>query len=174
MAPPAHRLDDFEALVLRERSRLERLARRLVWDDEEAKDVVQSAITLAWQRRDQLTDGAAAPGWLRRIVVHRAMSVLRRRRLWNGFAKILFVAPEPIESVEADAERYAHQVQLATALEQLPARQSAAFSLRYLEGLSIDEVAHAMAIDRGTVRVHLQRAVNALRERQILPPTEQP
>lgn len=174
MAPPTPRLADFEALVARERSRLERLARRLVWDDEEAKDVVQSAITVAWQRRDQLASAESAVGWLRRIVVHRAMSVLRRRKLWNAFARVLLVAPEPVESTELDADRRAHQARLAAALETLPARQSTAFSLRYLEGLTIDEVASALEIDRGTVRVHLQRAVKALRERGVLPPTEQP
>jgi DNA-directed RNA polymerase specialized sigma24 family protein len=33
---------------------------------------------------------------------------------------------------------------------------------------SLDEVAESMAIDRGTVRIHVQRAVSALREAGVL------
>ena len=174
MAPMAEGIVDFEGLVAAQRRGLEALARRLVWDAEEARDVVQAAMTQAWAQRGALKDSAAAAGWLRRIVVTQAMSHLRRRKLWNGFASLLFVEPRAIDSMEADAERREHQAQLATALDALSPKQSTAFSLRYLEGLSIDEVADAMAIDRGTVRVHLQRAVKALREKGVLPEKELP
>lgn len=164
---------DFEGLVTTQRRPLEALARRLVWDAEEAKDLVQAAMVQAWQRRDSLHDAAAAPGWLRRIVVHRAMSHLRRRRLWQGLARVLLVEPEAVETTGDDVERSQHHRRLAVALEELSTKQRAAFSLRYLEGLSLDEVADAMGIDRGTVRVHVQRAVKALRLRGALPEREQ-
>lgn len=163
---------DFEGLVGAQRRGLEALARRLVWDAEEAKDVVQAAMTQAWTQRASLKDPAAAPAWLRRIVVHRAMSHLRRRRVWKGFARLLLVEPEVVRPADDDLEQTEHRARLAEALERLAAKQATAFSLRYLEGLSIDEVADAMAIDRGTVRVHLQRAVKALRALGVLPDRE--
>lgn len=175
MMPPVPEVAlDFEALVSAQRRGLEALARRLVWDAEEAKDVFQAAMTQAWSQRASLKDAAAAPGWLRRIVVHRAMSHLRRRRLWSAFSKLLLVEPEVVEPVDDDAERNEHREQLAEALEGLSPKQSAAFSLRYLEGLSLDEVAEAMAMNRGTVRVHVQRAVKALRAQGVLPDKELP
>jgi RNA polymerase sigma-70 factor, ECF subfamily len=173
MAQMSESAIDFEGLVAGQRRGLEALARRLVWDVEEARDVVQAAMTQAWAQRGALKDPAAAAGWLRRIVVTQAMSHLRRRKLWNGFARLLFVEPRAIDSMDADAERREHQVELATALDALSLKQSTAFSLRYLEGLSIDDVAEAMVIDRGTVRVHLQRAVKALRQKGVLPEKEQ-
>ncbi|MDX2013191.1 MAG: sigma-70 family RNA polymerase sigma factor [Myxococcaceae bacterium] len=163
---------DFEGLVATQRRPLEALARRLVWDAEDAKDLVQAALVQAWQRRSTLKDAAAAPGWLRRIVVHRAMSHLRRRRLWLGLSRVLLVEPEVVETTGDDVERNQHHRRLALALEGLSTKQRAAFSLRYLEGLSLDEVADAMGIDRGTVRVHVQRAVKALREQGVLPERE--
>jgi RNA polymerase sigma-70 factor, ECF subfamily len=165
---------DFDGLVAAQRRPLEALARRLVWDAEDAKDVVQGALAQAWQRRAGLKDAAAAPGWLRRIVVHRAMSHLRRKKLWVALSRVLLVEPEVVESTSDDAERGEHLGRLATALDGLSAKQRTAFSLRYLEGLSLDEVADAMGIDRGTVRVHVQRAVKALRRQQVLPQREQP
>lgn len=159
-----------QALLARERPRLEALARRLVWDDEDARDVLQSALEDAVARWHTLSDPAAAPAWLRRIVVNRAMTHLRRRRFWNAIAGLLFVEAEPVaDDASAAVERREHLASLAAALDALPARQSTAFTLRYLEGLSLDEVADALNIDRGTVRVHLQRAVRTLRERGVLP-----
>jgi RNA polymerase sigma-70 factor (ECF subfamily) len=149
---------------------LERLARRLVWDEEEARDLVQSSLLDALTRWSALQDPAAAQGWLRRIVVNRAMSHLRRRRLWRVLGVLLQVDEEPVaESVEDDVARRAHLRALGTALVELPARQATAFSLRYLEGLQLDEVAQAMELERGTVRVHVQRAVKALRLKGVLP-----
>ncbi len=51
------------------------------------------------------------------------------------------------------------------ALETLPARQRTAFVLKNHQGLSIKEIAELMETAEGTVKVHLHRAVTALRER---------
>lgn len=159
---------DFEALIAVAQPALLRLARRLVWDAEEARDLVQSALTEAYEKRSLLRDPAAAPAWLRRILVHRAINHLRRRHLWKGVRDLLHLEPSPAPAPDAAVGRAEHLRALAEGLRALPARQSAAFTLRYLEGLSIDEVALAMDIDRGTVRVHLQRALTKLRADGLL------
>jgi RNA polymerase sigma-70 factor, ECF subfamily len=162
LVPPA------QAVLSAERPRLERLARRLLWDEEEARDVVGAAFVDALACWGSLKDGAAASAWLRRLVVNRALTQLRRRRVWRAVGALLLVAPEPSPAPDEALGHRRHQAALAAAVERLAARQAAAFSLRYLEGLSIDEVAEAMAIDRGTVRVHLQRAVRTLRAQGVL------
>ncbi|GMU59024.1 MAG: DNA-directed RNA polymerase sigma-70 factor [Myxococcaceae bacterium] len=159
-----------DAVLALERPRLEALARRLVWDEEDARDVLQASLADAVERWPDLKDEARAAAWLRRIVVHRAWSHLRRRRFWQVVAVVLRVdeaqvAPSPDEAVE----QRAHLEALGRGLSQLAPRQAMAFSLRYLEGLSLDEVAEAMALEKGTVRVHLQRAVRALRDMGLLP-----
>ena len=154
---------DFAQLVLAEQPGLLRLARRLVWDDEEAKDVLQQALTDAVEKVGTLEDRGAASAWLRRIVTHRALSVLRRRKVWRTLAALVGVEPEPARQPDDDLERGRHRAKIAAAVERLSPKQQAAFSLRYLEGLSLDQVADAMTMNRGTVRVHLQRAVSALR-----------
>lgn len=157
------------ALLEAARPRLLVLARRLVWDTEDANDVVQSALLLALDRWHTLADESRVEPWLRRIVVNRAWSHLRRRRFWNAVGSVLLVAEETVApSPDLDAERSQHQARLAAELSKLSAKQSLAFSLRYLEGWSFDEIAESMNIDRGTVRVHVQRAVAALRDRGVL------
>ena len=53
----------------------------------------------------------------------------------------------------------------------LPAQQATAFSLRYLEGLELDAIADAMNIGRGTVRIHLYRALQKLKAADALKET---
>ncbi len=169
VTPSARAGLDFAQVAEEERAGLERLARRLLWDSEEAQDVVQHALFDAYARWDQLTDPKAVNGWLRSIVTHRAMSVLRRRKLWRALAALVLLEPLKVSPPpDEEVARTRHLAALGEQLEALSPKQRTAFSLRYLEGLSLDEVAQAMKMNRGTVRVHVQRAVEKLRERGVL------
>ncbi len=159
---------DFDVLVESEQAALLRLARRLLWDGEEARDLVQAALADAYEKRHTLRDSKAGPAWLRRILVSRAMGQLRRRRVWNLVREVLELGPAPEPSPEerfADAERWRA---FGRALRSLPAQQATAFSLRYLEGLELDAIADAMNIGRGTVRIHLYRALRKLKAADAL------
>ena len=70
----------------------------------------------------------------------------------------------PADAAIAREQRLAR---VASALGRLPPRQVAAFTLRYVEGLGLDEVADAMAVGRGTAKTHLHRALVALREELV-------
>ncbi len=159
---------DFSGLVEGEQAALLRLARRLVWDAEEARDLVQASLADAYEKRHTLRDPRAGPAWLRRILVSRAMGHLRRRRVWGFIREALDLgSPGPLSPEEhfAGAERWRA---FGRALRSLPAQQATAFSLRYLEGLDLDAIAEAMDIGRGTVRIHLYRALRKLKAADAL------
>ncbi|HEX8435400.1 sigma-70 family RNA polymerase sigma factor [Archangium sp.] len=159
---------DFDVLVESEQAALLRLARRLVWDGEEARDLVQATLADAYEKRHALRDPKAGPAWLRRILVSRAIGHLRRRRVWSVVREVLDLGPDSHPSPEerfAGVERWRA---FGRALRTLPAQQATAFSLRYLEGLELDAIADAMNIGRGTVRIHLYRALRKLKAADAL------
>jgi RNA polymerase sigma-70 factor (ECF subfamily) len=159
---------DFGRLIATQQPMLHRIALRLLRDPDDARDLVQSSLADAWEQLGSLREPEAAAGWLRRILVSRALNQLRRRRLWSRLREVFGaeVGPsEPAHPLPADARLVRDQrlARIGVALARLPAKQAAAFTLRYVEGLGLDEVADALDVGRGTVKTHLHRALVSLR-----------
>ena len=161
---------DFGRLIAAEQPALLRIACRLLRDPDDARDLVQSTLADAWERFDTLRDPVAAGSWLRRILVSRSLNCLRRRRVWRRLREVFGAGIQPSGSdappllPDARLAREQRLERIGTALERLPARQAAAFTLRYVEGLGLEEVADALAVGRGTAKTHLHRALVSLRE----------
>ena len=156
----------FEELVRAEQQQLLRIAWRFTHDPEEAQDLVQAALADAYERRHTLKDPALGAAWLRRILVHRAINLHRRRRVWRAIQHWLRPAADALPAAaDAEVDRSRQLEHVRAVLRDLPARQAAAFTLRYLDGLSIDEISDALGIGRGTVRVHLYRALATMKRR---------
>jgi RNA polymerase sigma-70 factor (ECF subfamily) len=54
--------------------------------------------------------------------------------------------------------------QVMAAVATLSGQQQTVFRLRFVEEMPLDEIAQAMGVEVGTVKSHLSRAVNALRQ----------
>ncbi len=162
----------FDILVLRHMRRAYQIALDFTHDYEEAKDLSQEAFLRAYSQINRFDGRSAFYTWLYRIIVNLCLDHHRRRgRLpWqrlNGEAPQTGEEREPATAASTpDQEAMAGEVKqkLGSALEGLPKSQRTAFLLRNHEGLSIQEIANVMQTTEGTVRVHLHRAVAALRQ----------
>jgi RNA polymerase sigma-70 factor (ECF subfamily) len=125
-------------------------------DRDAADDVAQEVAIVAVRRVRALRDPAALDAWLHRIAVRTALAEVRRgrRRHEAEFAHHNGRAlAEPRTSVADGLE----------VLADLPARQRAALTLRYVHDLSDDAIAKALGCRRGTVRSLLSRGRAAVR-----------
>jgi RNA polymerase sigma-70 factor (ECF subfamily) len=104
------------------------------------------------------------PAWLYRIATNTALDALRHRRrlTWlpfgsgDGDAGLPAADPDlPTHLAEGEA--------LRAALAQLTPSQRACLLLRARDGLSIDEIAEAMQMSRGNVKITLYRAKERFR-----------
>jgi len=145
---------DFDALVELAGPRLLAHARRLTDDRETARDMVQEAWAAIARGLYALRDDRAFLPWALAIVTRAAARDLRGR----------IRARETVaELARQQAEPGADPPDLRAAIAELPPGQRAALALFYLDGLSVAEVATALAIPPGTVKTRLMHARNRLR-----------
>jgi RNA polymerase sigma-70 factor (ECF subfamily) len=164
----------FERLVRDNGPRMLALARRLMRDDESARDVVQDAFLSAFRSMGAFAGGSRLSTWLHRIVVNTALMRLRSRRRRPE---------EPIEpllptfksdghhvtefSAWPDAERSLERREIreivSRTIDELPESYRAVLLLRDIDGLDTAETARMLELTENAVKIRLHRARQALR-----------
>jgi RNA polymerase sigma-70 factor (ECF subfamily) len=171
----------FEELVRKYLPRLLALARRIVGNDEDARDVVQDGFFSAFRHLDRFAGDARLSTWLHRIVVNTALMKLRTRRrkpeesiepllpafLADGHHAEKFTA----WNIPADAllSRKETRQAVRRRIDELPESFRTVLLLRDIEGLSTEETARLLEMTPNAVKIRLHRARQALRT--LLAPT---
>lgn len=143
---------EFAEFYLARRVQLRRTAYMIVRDWHTAEDLTQQSMVklyAAWPRvRSETADAFA-----RRIVINESLSHLRRRR------------DVPVEHLpDRDESRAEPSVlDVGAALDLLPPRQRAIIALRFLDDLSVADVADALNVADGTVKSQTAKALATLR-----------
>ncbi len=164
---------EFGAWMTSEQKRIFVLCLHLLQDREEADSAAQDTFLKAFQALTR-TDAALLDDpakWVTRIAVNTCLDRLRSRkwRIWrrrpNPDDEALILSRAVSLQPAADSEVFAGEIQmrLARALDKLSPRQRAVFTLRHYEDRSLDEIADLLALDVGTVKVHLFRTIRKLR-----------
>ncbi len=161
--PTARRWDADEAvteLYVAHYASLVRLAALLVRHSGEAEEIVQDAFVAMHDKWRRLRDPDKAIGYLRRSVVNRARSSLRRHQVADRHLTRELPAGAPTGDPAADA---ASREYLLDALGRLPQRQREVLVLRYYSDLSEADIAATLGISRGSVKSHASRGLSSLR-----------
>jgi RNA polymerase sigma-70 factor (ECF subfamily) len=152
-------VDAFEVLVRRHRTRVYRIALRILGDPQDAQDVTQDVFIQVWVSLAAFLGGSAFTTWLYRITVNRSLNHRQRRR-------DTFPLPEydpPADADPADVVIARHRAKAtARVIASLPADQRAVFVLHQMEGFSYPEVAAILRLPEPTVRGRLARARRSL------------
>ncbi|MEK6748636.1 MAG: RNA polymerase sigma factor [Pseudomonadota bacterium] len=171
-------LDALDAFLAGVERRAYRTALSMVRDTHDAMDIVQDAM-LKLVQNYATRPPAEWPLLFNRILHNRIMDTHRRRKA-DGFWVRLFersndadaddvVYEEPAAPAHwqpvAQLEQAAFAHALDAALQTLSARQQQAFFLRVWEGLDVAQTAQVMSISEGSVKTHLFRALESLRQR---------
>ncbi|MEX2145741.1 MAG: RNA polymerase sigma factor [Candidatus Rokuibacteriota bacterium] len=133
--------------------RLYAVAYRMLGHRADAEDAVQRALMKCFAGRASYSPRWAVSTWLYRALANVCIDELRRRR----------VRVEPDLPPEARASRDpAADVDLARALEAVPREARLLLSLRYVDGLSYQELAAIRGISVNTVKSQLARGKSIL------------
>jgi RNA polymerase sigma-70 factor (ECF subfamily) len=147
------------------------IAQAMLPDRDEAEEVVQEALTIAWRRVDLFDreSGRLLP-WLLRITRNRAIDRLRARRRrelkarrLESYGALGELWTAPAEPDEAARPGWHVHESVHRALGSLPEDQRAVIRLAYFEGLTHSEIANRLGIPIGTVKTRLRLAFDKLR-----------
>ncbi len=168
--------EEFDGIVREHQAKIYRVLWCEVRDEEAAATLTQECLLKAYRGRREFRGDASVQTWLIRIAINLARDYQRNRR--QGFWRRLLgvnedeaaLATEYASDHRPNAERSLiareELAQTMMAVKRLSPQQQTAFRLRYVEELSIEEIAAAMELELGTVKSHLSRAVSALRQQR--------
>jgi RNA polymerase sigma-70 factor (ECF subfamily) len=163
----------YESLIERFQQPVYNLVCRLIWDPEEACDVVQEVFLKIFRKIDSFRGASSLKTWVYRIAVNEAHNHCR----WNGRHKGHEVGLEASEDVRSYGETlpasgespYQYVLDreqrrlLEVALAELSPSYRSVVVLRDVEDMSYEEIAEVLRLPLGTVKSRLLRGREALR-----------
>ncbi|MBM4383791.1 MAG: sigma-70 family RNA polymerase sigma factor [Deltaproteobacteria bacterium] len=167
----------YERFVRENAPRVLGVARRMMRNDEDARDIVQDTFLSAFRHIGDFDGNSRLASWLHRIAVNAALMKLRskRRRPEESIEELLpkFLAdgnherePSPW-ALGGEAATASAEVRKAVrrAIDEMPDLYRDVVLLRDIEDLSTEEAARALGITIPALKTRLHRARLALRER---------
>ncbi len=159
----------FRELATRYTTPIYNLARRLTRDPMEAENITQETMLRALNALPRVSLDRPLRPWFFKIAVNlcRQWAERKRPQVFSEFQEteeagvemIPDSAPSPLEQLE-EAELQAH---VQRQVDRLPPVDQTVIVLRYVEGLSYEQIAEAMKLPLNTVRTRLRRAKLKLR-----------
>ena len=168
-------LTAFERVVRAHGRALLTVARRLLRNDDEARDAVQDAFVSAFRSCGRYEGASRVSTWLHRIVVNSCLMRLRTQRRkaevsiedWlptfkpDGHHEVTFVDWSNAAHALLEEQEICAHVRLC--IDRLPDSYRTVLLMRDIEGLEIDEIATALDISANAVTIRLHRGRQALR-----------
>jgi RNA polymerase sigma-70 factor (ECF subfamily) len=139
--------------------RLRYYLRKLLGEIDSAEDALQDVWLDVFKSVARLAEPAAFSTWIYRIARDRAYRHLRRRRRHRPIEDV-----EPVSSAR-DEEEFSQEdaERIHASLDQLAPEHREVLVLRFLEGMSYDQIAQVVDCRLGTVKSRIHYAKGALR-----------
>lgn len=163
--------DALTAAILQYQHRLFRYLLRLVQDAAAADDLFQQTWLLVLEKIGRYDARRSFEPWLFSVAHNLAIDFLRRRPGETldseddsglpAAGRFAVPGPDPLDRL-LDFERSAI---LAACLGELPAIHREVLTLRFEEGMKLEEIAEVSGVPLSTVKSRLQRALEGLRDR---------
>ncbi len=155
----------FEKLVDAHGDQLFRVARKMLGNEEDARDAVQETFLAAWRAIGRFAGKSRLSTWLYRILVNSCLMTLRRRR--KRPERLADELPRPRTTSDASVENAAAREEtvkvVRDGIRRLPGSYRRILMLRAIDGVDTRDAARSLCVTPNAVKVRLYRAKRALR-----------
>lgn len=142
----------FDEFYVNEYASVVRLAVALTGRRELAEELAQETFLTAFRRWGRVGNLDDPAGWVRRVATNRCVSSGRRH-----ITELRLLARLRIERPTGDRSSPDIDEELWATVRNLPRRQAQVLALRFVEDLSVDDIARVLECGPETVRTHLRR-----------------
>ena len=164
----------FSALVEAYQEKMIHTAYSFLGSMEDAEDIAQEAFVKAYESLHSFNEKSRFSTWLYRILINHCKDFLRRKKVRQHLHLFPGTRTEkdsdPAEEVQASGRDARQELidreldaEIHKALGQLPFQQQSVFTLKYLEGFKLAEIAESLDLSLGAVKAHLWQAVQKMR-----------
>jgi RNA polymerase sigma-70 factor (ECF subfamily) len=150
--------DAFEVLYRRYRDWVYHLAWRFTGNQQDALDVLQETFIYLLGKLPGFRLTASMTTFLYPVVKHLSLTLRSKNRRFTSDEEILRELPAP-----ASRETQSSRSELAAVLTVLPDEQREVLLMRFVDDMTLQEIATALNIPIGTVKSRLHHALQRLR-----------
>jgi RNA polymerase sigma-70 factor, ECF subfamily len=149
--------------MLEHQSMVFSIALRILGDRFVAEETAQDVFLELHGKLGELESDAHVVHWLRRVTVHRSIDRIRQRDRRLEDVTDPGELPEMVVEAAPGDPLLSRQVRQLVA--SLPVTPRTVVALRYQEDMSVEEIAEALSMPVATVKSHLRRTLQLLREK---------
>lgn len=162
---PEMREQAFTVLVEKYQERLYNHIRRLVINHQDADDVLQNTFIKVWRNLKTFQGDSQLYTWLYRIATNESFNYLNRQKKRASTSiddEELAVAKQ----LKADPYFEGDEIQrkIQKAIQRLPERQKAVFSLRYYDEMKYEDMAEVIGRSEGALKASYHHAVKKIEQ----------
>ncbi len=162
--------DAFALLVQRHQHRVFNLVYRMLQHYDEANEVTQETFLAAWQGLPSFRGDARFSTWLHRIAYNCCLKQLEQHKRDKALqtaiqAEQILEDADSETRADTDIDAHERQTLVREQLATLPTKYRLVLVLRHLQEKTYEEMADILAMPIGTIKTHLFRARNLLKER---------
>lgn len=169
--------DAFRLLVERHGRTLFRVAYRMTGNQQDSEEIVQETFLRAYKALERFEMRSNFGTWIYRIAVNRTLDFLNAKKTQMQTKDTYQIADDPdpengrqvqLEAPHPGPDRMLisaeMKARMAQALAQLTPAERVAFTMRHMEGRSIDEISQTLNLKTSAAKNSVFRAVQKLRQ----------
>lgn len=137
--------------------------RRIVYDHDDANDILQNTFLKAWTNVDSFRGDARLSTWLYKIAINESITFVNRKKAQAG---ISLDADDSFLAETLEADRYfdgdAAQLKLQKAIARLPEKQRIVFNMRYYDEMKYEDMSEVLGTSVGALKASYHHALKKI------------
>lgn len=152
----------FRILLSQYKERIYWHIRRILYDHEDANDVVQNVFIKVWKSLDTFRGESKLYSWIYRIATNESLNYLRKMKKHAGIPiddlEFMLSSPSAGDSMTGDEI----EKRLYQAVATLPEKQRLAFNMKYFDHLKYKDISEILGVAEGTLKANYFHAVRKI------------